>query len=437
MSVLGIDFGTSRIKAAYWDEEKGEAVMLPLGKRGQLYVPSLFHVGKDGKIRFGEEAETMLHHDPQGVLENLKLKLDKPIQYIPNGTQKKSSELMSLLFKRLIEYASREVKCFGGKVPEKLVLTLPSRWDYGDIYTDALVAAGHKGEKIFLREPEAAGWAWIAEEKPQAGEMLVVLDFGGGTVDWATLQVDETGRPKMIPDLPPGGITAAGAHVDDGLFDEMMKRLSEEQKKYVIDHRSLVMEQIRQMKESQNAKATLSGEGKASLEIMLGPDVFTFERNVFDEVVKREAVDHAVEGIGSYVKKVLKTAKETGKKQLVCALVGGTRMLSGLEDQVKGKVTEIAKETGIEIKYAKLGQADFATVRGAVRRVHPERKADVKSVQLASTNENDSLVQSLKLLINEGDVHLNPTGGKKTIPKQSLNDSNIPNGLLHGLKKLL
>ena len=28
MRVLAIDFGTSRIKSAYWDEEKGEAVML-------------------------------------------------------------------------------------------------------------------------------------------------------------------------------------------------------------------------------------------------------------------------------------------------------------------------------------------------------------------------------------------------------------------------
>jgi len=68
MSILAIDFGTSRIKAAYWDAERGEAVVLPLGKGGRLYVPSLFHVSKDGKIRFGDEAEVMLHHDPSGVV---------------------------------------------------------------------------------------------------------------------------------------------------------------------------------------------------------------------------------------------------------------------------------------------------------------------------------------------------------------------------------
>jgi len=98
MSILAIDFGTSRIKAAYWDEAKSEAVVLPLGKGGRLYVLSLFHVSKDGKIRFGDEAEVMLHHDPSGVVENLKLDLDKPIKYVPNGQQVKSAELMALLF---------------------------------------------------------------------------------------------------------------------------------------------------------------------------------------------------------------------------------------------------------------------------------------------------------------------------------------------------
>jgi molecular chaperone DnaK (HSP70) len=50
MGVLAIDFGTSRIKAAYWDEQRGEATVLPLGNGGRLYAPSLFHVNKEGRI---------------------------------------------------------------------------------------------------------------------------------------------------------------------------------------------------------------------------------------------------------------------------------------------------------------------------------------------------------------------------------------------------
>jgi formylglycine-generating enzyme required for sulfatase activity len=387
MSVLAIDFGTSRIKAAYWDEVKGEAVVLPLGKGGRLYVPSLFHVSKDGKIRFGDEAEVMLHHDSSGVVENLKLDLDKPIKHVPNGQQVKSGELMALLFRRIIDFGSRQIPSFGGNAPKTLILTLPSRWDYGDIYMDALESIGYKGEKIVIREPEAAGLAWIEEKKPKVGDMLVVLDFGGGTVDWACLRIDEKGRPSMIADLPSGGITAAGVHVDAGLLDEMMQRISEEQRREVQQHRAQVLEQIRQIKESQNGGASLSGED-GLLEVQLVPEPFIFSREVYEAIIRREAIDQAVEGIGGYVKKVIKIARDRNK-ELSCVMAGGTRLLSGLEERVKERIMEIGKSSGVAMTVASIAQADFATVRGAVLRGtltrHREKEINVQSKQRSSS----------------------------------------------------
>ncbi len=378
MTILAIDFGTSRIKAAYWDEAKSEAVVLPLGKGGRLYVPSLFHVSKDGKIRFGDEAEVMLHHDSSGVVENLKLDLDKPIKYVPNGQQVKSVELMALLFRRIIDYASRQVPSLGGNAPKTLVLTLPSRWDYGDIYMDALESIGYTGEKMVVREPEAAGLAWIEEKKPQVGDMLVVLDFGGGTIDWACLRIDEKGRPGMIAELPPGGITAAGAHVDAGLLDELMQRASEDQRKEAQQHKAQVLEQIRQVKESQNGGASLSGED-GQLEIQLGAEAFVFSREVFEQVVRREVIDQALEGIGGYLRKVARTLNGgSAEQQLWCVMAGGTRLLSGLEERVKEQLLEIGKASGMAMNIGAIAQADFATVRGAVLRGAPAREIRVE-----------------------------------------------------------
>ena len=380
MTVLAIDFGTSRIKVAYWDADRNEVVMLPLGKGGQLYVPSLFHVSKDGKIRFGDEAEVMLHHDPQGVVENLKLDLDKPIQYVPNGQQVKSAELMALLFRRIIDYARRQVPAFGGSAPKMLVLTLPSRWDYSDIYMDALETIGYTGEKVVIREPEAAGLAWVAEQKPKPDDMLVVLDFVGGTIDWACLRVDEKGQPQMIAELPPGGITAAGSHVDAGLLDEMMKLINEEQRQEVQQRRAQVLEQIRQLKESQNGTATLSGED-GLLEVQLGAEAFEYPRKLFEKVVKREVIDQAVEGIGGYLRRVARMVKSgNADRQLWCVMAGGTRLLSGLEERMKEQILEIGKSCGVAMNVGAIAQADFATVRGAVlravgiRQVDPEAK---------------------------------------------------------------
>ena len=366
MSVLAIDFGTSRIKAAYWDAERSEAVMLPIGQGGRLYVPSLFYVGKDGKIRFGDDAERELYHDPEGVLDNLKLDLDKAYQYLRENQQVKTSELMTLLLRRIIEHSAREVKGFGGKAPEKLVLTYPAKLDYEDIYRDALKDAKYRGEAVFIREPEAAGWAWVKEENPKPGEVLVVLDFGGGTIDWATLQVDEQRRPLLIPDLRPDGMTAAGLHVDEGLYDEMMRRLGTEARAYAMSNRAQVLEQIRLMKESQNGSAVLSGDSSQPLEVRLGAESFTFERKIFEGVVKRAVLDQAIGRIEGYMQKVVKHQQSGGRKQLWCVLAGGTRLLAGLEEQVKKRIKEIGKASGVEIKFAEIRQADFATVRGAV-----------------------------------------------------------------------
>ena len=369
--VLAIDFGTSRIKAAYWDEEKCDVVVLPLGNDGRLYVPSLFHVSKEGKSQFGDDAEIMLHHDPQGVVENLKLDLDKPIKYVPNGQRVKSGELVALLFGRIIEFACSQIQSFRNLPPKTLVLTLPSRWDYGDIYMDALDTIEYTGERVFIREPEAAGLVWVKEAKPQKGDMLVVLDFGGGTVDWACLRVDEKGHSVMIPERPPGGVTAAGSHVDAGLFDEMMTRLSQEQKVEVQQRRARVLEQIRRMKESLNGQASLSRKGGV-LEIQFGTGSYVFPKEVFKEVVQREVVDQALEGISGYVKKIVRyLVEQSGKKHFWCLLTGGTRLLVGVEDKVKEQVIEIGKAKGVDVKIATVGQADFATVRGAVLRGIP------------------------------------------------------------------
>ena len=366
MSILAIDFGTSRIKAAYWDAERSEAVMLPIGQGGRLYVPSLFYVGKDGKIRFGDDAERELYHDPEGVLDNLKLDLDKAFQYLRENQQVKTSDLMTLLLRRIIEHSAREVKGFGGKAPEKLVLTYPAKLDYEDIYRDALKEAKYRGEAVFIREPEAAGWAWVKEENPKPGEVLVVLDFGGGTIDWATLQVDEQRRPVMIPDLRPDGMTAAGLHVDEGLFDEMMRQLRTEARTYALSHRAQVLEQIRLMKESQNGSAVLSGDSSQPLEVRLGAESFTFERKIFEGVVKRAVLDQAIGRIEGYMQKVVMHQQAGARKQIWCVLAGGTRLLSGLEEQVKKRIKEIGKAGGVEVKFSEIAQADFATVRGAV-----------------------------------------------------------------------
>ena len=57
---------------------------------------------------------------------------------------------------------------------------------------------------------------------------------------------------------------------------------------------------------------------------------------------------------------------QNSKKHIWCLLTGGTRFLVGMEDQVVERVMEIGKAGGVDIRFVKIDQADFAMVRGAV-----------------------------------------------------------------------
>jgi molecular chaperone DnaK (HSP70) len=48
---IAIDFGTSRTKAAYWDERTGRPQLVHLGYRQEPFEPSLFYLPAGGARR--------------------------------------------------------------------------------------------------------------------------------------------------------------------------------------------------------------------------------------------------------------------------------------------------------------------------------------------------------------------------------------------------
>ena len=52
--MIAIDFGTSRIKLAYFDAARGEARLMRLGRSEQAFVPSLFYLGRGGERLYGD-----------------------------------------------------------------------------------------------------------------------------------------------------------------------------------------------------------------------------------------------------------------------------------------------------------------------------------------------------------------------------------------------
>lgn len=371
IDTIAIDFGTMRTKVAYRDPMRNTLELMRLGQDERPFVPSLFFLGEDGRRLFGDEAADFLDSDPLGFLPR-PLKRELREQWVRAGNRVKATptELLSILFAGLRKRTS-EIACFRDAPPKGLVLTVPAQ--YGppdrDILTASARNAGFHDDCItFIDEPIAAAQAWLAELNGKE-EYVVVLDCGGGTLDWACLHRTAAGKFEMMPDLPAGGDNRVGGYdidesmyviVDDAITDENTRTELHAKQSYIRD-------QIRALKE----KHSRTGSGG---KIRVGNVPVEIPPEVIDDIITRRFISQACQNLCSYLEKVrdrLKIEKPT------VLLVGGSARLRGFKEAVEqqGRCQAVWWE-----------RSEYATVLGAV----------LPSAQEGHTQSNVSLVPCRK-----------------------------------------
>jgi hypothetical chaperone protein len=70
----------------------------------------------------------------------------------------------------------------------------------------------------FYPEPTAAAVSWLANDRGFAGEHLLTVDFGGGTLDFCVLR--RSGREFEV--VTTHGVSLGGDHIDQKLFRELL-----------------------------------------------------------------------------------------------------------------------------------------------------------------------------------------------------------------------
>ncbi len=89
---------------------------------------------------------------------------------------------------------------------QQVVLTVPASFDpvARELTREAAVAAGLPVEFVLLEEPQAALYAWLAQQGEQwrktlaVGQSVLVCDVGGGTTDLTLIAVDEEGGELVL-----------------------------------------------------------------------------------------------------------------------------------------------------------------------------------------------------------------------------------------------
>src|SRR5579862_1152151 len=260
---VGIDFGTANscvAYASYFDRGNGEVDPDPLHRpevipfHNRDTIPTAMHLG-DGKSQpptFGAAAEERATFDPQHFYTGFKLHLGRP----------DTGRDAFLMTKYFLTYLRRRIASFvplDSNDPNERVETVvghPVQWsaDQREATLRAVVESGFPNVRL-EEESLAALYCHVFDERtgfrPKPGSYVLTVDMGGGTTDFAFLQIPENAdqRPVSIPvhPTPEGPRSYGGRDLDMLLFSHLARNWDQE---VVKRNGRLLLREIRKFKEA-------------------------------------------------------------------------------------------------------------------------------------------------------------------------------------------
>lgn len=174
--IIGIDLGTTNSLAAVWQD--GESKLIP-NAFGEYLTPSVVSIGEDGTVYVGKTAKERLASYPERTASVFKRFMGTGRRYKLGDKTYLPEELSALVLKRLKEDAENYL----GEPVEEAVISVPAY--FSDMARNATkragIIAGLTVERI-INEPSAAALA-CQEQNQDEDALLLVFDFGGGTLD--------------------------------------------------------------------------------------------------------------------------------------------------------------------------------------------------------------------------------------------------------------
>jgi molecular chaperone DnaK (HSP70) len=221
---IGIDFGTSNscvTYATYLDRGNGEVEPEPLHRPEAIAfnhrdtIPTAIFLGDGGEQQplFGEPAEERSPFYPELTRSGFKLRLAHP----EHGREAflLAKQFFQHLRKRTAEVVPLDRK--DSAVRFETVVGHPVQWsaDQRDATRRAAMEAGFPNVRL-EEESMAALYSHLCDDpegrRPKPGSRILMVDMGGGTTDFAFLQLamTETQRPVSIPVDPAPSVPAWG-----------------------------------------------------------------------------------------------------------------------------------------------------------------------------------------------------------------------------------
>ncbi|MBN1906101.1 MAG: Hsp70 family protein [Deltaproteobacteria bacterium] len=343
---MAIDFGTSNTIVAFWNEEKHdvdlyaiEDVTLPFtfeheGRNIEIpYIPSMIcYRDKDTNFIGAQVIDKMLENS-KGSFRWLKAyiqsrrKINYPlsdgttVDYFTAGRDFIEKILSFAADAALIDLASGEV-----------VFTVPveSFEYYTDWLSSTCIDLGIKRYR-FLDESSACVFGY--ETQLQKGDIYLIFDFGGGTLDVSVIQIEEqVDRGIGCRVMGKAGCRIGGRTIDGWLYGDILKRASMN----VLDAReasALFMRGVEEIKENltSNDEYTYEITHELSGLRLKGK----YKRSELEDLLEHNGLYHNIQ---ETIERALKHAYEKGiEKSSIkeALLVGGSSQIPSIRRQVR------------------------------------------------------------------------------------------------------
>ena len=341
-NTIAIDFGTSRTKVAYFNPDTQQPEQLHLGR--DVSIPSLFNVDQtSGKVWIGDDARDRLEDNPDGTIRAVKREFHNSTFWVWKKKIKPKA-LLEPLFSEIRERAGREITCFANVPPTAVQLTFTEVWRTSrNILKEAAQAAGFETVEL-LEEPRAAARAWINAISADRYRDVIVLDCGGGTVDWCYLHRTKSGIFQTLHPLGAGAKKIGGEDVDKALLTHVLSRLPEEKHPR---NAQVLLQHLRDAKERYCRNLE-----PLPIEEVDGRPV-KLEGSEIQAVIDKTFIIPVCTALEPYLDKVKKVTKREDPAVL---LVGGSARLKGLEEALRRKFC---------CQVFKWQHSEYATVLGA------------------------------------------------------------------------
>ena len=202
MKKFGLDFGTTNSCLCRYNVQRKAYECIHFNSQRLDFFPTAIAYGPGGERVIGEAAREYQFDDEYDFYENFKLLLGSGAE-AKNGRQRSPSEVMRDFLDELIQELRRMGYIEPRAVPDNLVMTVPDVWKNEetnqialDNFQDIFTWLGFNAEDnvFFESEPASAAAYYCGLINPAFSGHLVVVDFGGGTLDLTLCRVDEGGE---------------------------------------------------------------------------------------------------------------------------------------------------------------------------------------------------------------------------------------------------